>query len=428
MWRVLRALTRPTIVGAVIAALLLGVFGTGAAGARDMESSGKQGVLAVQPAENGGGQISQLSEPVAVIQGGPINCSKSAGKKSPSTGTCVATFDRTDPTGDVIGLTATPEPGSEFIGWVVYPRETPSYRCGVEPVCYVLMADDVAVAAVFLKVWQSLTQPVTVIRQGTAAELGAVTSNPSGISCAPGGASCSHGFPLGTSMTLTATPGASTTFAGWGGACAFAAQSPTCSVTVASSVLAYATFNIATQRLTTRVQGPSRSGSVTADVQPGISCPSSCSASYAQGSSVTLTATPTTGYRLAGWKGGGCTGVNACVVTIGSAEQTVTATFRAIPVAAAVRSAKVVLTGRGFKTRQVLVQVRTAEPVQVEVSVRRGRTTVARRSFANVGPGDGVAAINLRSSLTAGKAQVRVTFTNSSGVRSTQSRTIVVAK
>jgi uncharacterized repeat protein (TIGR01451 family) len=68
------------------------------------------------------------------------------------------------------------------------------------------------------------------------------------------------------------------------------------------------------------------SGSVSSDVG-GIDCGSTCSASYATGSQVTLTATPATGSAFAGWSGGSCQGSGStCLVTV-SSDTTVTATF-----------------------------------------------------------------------------------------------------
>jgi len=68
------------------------------------------------------------------------------------------------------------------------------------------------------------------------------------------------------------------------------------------------------------------SGTVTSS-PAGINCPTTCSASFAQGTQVTLTATPGTNYFFGGWSGG-CTGTSTCVVTI-TAATSVTATFTA---------------------------------------------------------------------------------------------------
>ncbi len=57
----------------------------------------------------------------------------------------------------------------------------------------------------------------------------------------------------------------------------------------------------------------------------GINCGTTCSANFNLGTSVTLTATPATGYSFSAW-GGACSGTGACVVTMNSA-QSVTATF-----------------------------------------------------------------------------------------------------
>ena len=65
----------------------------------------------------------------------------------------------------------------------------------------------------------------------------------------------------------------------------------------------------------------------------GISCPGTCSASYAYGTQVTLTANPDSGYAFSGWSGA-CSGTGSCVVTMDAAE-TVTASFSVAPFAAA---------------------------------------------------------------------------------------------
>lgn len=60
----------------------------------------------------------------------------------------------------------------------------------------------------------------------------------------------------------------------------------------------------------------------------GISCPGTCSHSYPNGESVTLTATPASGSTFSGWSGGGCSGTSTCNVTM-NAKQAVTASFAA---------------------------------------------------------------------------------------------------
>ena len=57
----------------------------------------------------------------------------------------------------------------------------------------------------------------------------------------------------------------------------------------------------------------------------GISCGSTCSAAFAAGQVVQLTATPDAGWKLTGWSGA-CSGTGACSVTM-SQNQGVGATF-----------------------------------------------------------------------------------------------------
>ena len=76
-----------------------------------------------------------------------------------------------------------------------------------------------------------------------------------------------------------------------------------------------------TETLSVNVTG---SGAVTSS-PAGINCPSTCSASFVQGTQVTLTATPAAGSGFEGW-GGACSGFDNCVVTMNTA-QSVTATF-----------------------------------------------------------------------------------------------------
>jgi hypothetical protein len=71
------------------------------------------------------------------------------------------------------------------------------------------------------------------------------------------------------------------------------------------------------------------SGTITS-APAGIDCGATCTASFEQASTVTLTAAPATGSTFAGWSGAGCSGTATCAVTM-SAAQSVTATFALVP-------------------------------------------------------------------------------------------------
>ncbi|HEY5708518.1 MAG TPA: hypothetical protein VIS51_03915, partial [Solirubrobacterales bacterium] len=58
----------------------------------------------------------------------------------------------------------------------------------------------------------------------------------------------------------------------------------------------------------------------------GIDCGATCAAEFAEGSEVTLSATPEAGSEFKGWSGSGCSGTATCVVTMSEARE-VTATF-----------------------------------------------------------------------------------------------------
>lgn len=65
------------------------------------------------------------------------------------------------------------------------------------------------------------------------------------------------------------------------------------------------------------------------DTNYDISCPTTCSANYDQGSVVVLSASPDSDMQFVGW-GGACSGTQSCIVTMNAAEN-VTATFAEIP-------------------------------------------------------------------------------------------------
>ena len=123
---------------------------------------------------------------------------------------------------------------------------------------------------------------------------GSVTSTPGGIDC---GNSCSASYASGTSVTLTATPKKGNKFSDWGGKCRGNSTKCTISITDTSDVTATFTPDTVNYILSVSVSG---SGTVSSSPS-GIDCGSSCSASYADGTSVTLTAAAASGYSFAGW-------------------------------------------------------------------------------------------------------------------------------
>src|SRR5206468_12237365 len=147
---------------------------------------------------------------------------------------------------------------------------------------------------------------------------GTVTGTPGDINC---GASCTASLASGTVVVLTATPSAGSVFLGWsGGGCTGTGP---CTVTMSAATTVTATFTPTFLLTVTR----SGAGTGTVTGTPGdINCGATCTASFASGAVVVLTATPGAETGSAGWRGGGCTGTGACTVTV-SAATTVTATF-----------------------------------------------------------------------------------------------------
>jgi hypothetical protein len=109
---------------------------------------------------------------------------------------------------------------------------------------------------------------------------GAVTSAPAGISC---GTTCSGVFAAGSTVVLTATPNASSTFTGWSGACS---GTGTCTVTMSAARSVTATFAIKTFTI-----------SASAGANGTITPAGAVSVNY--GATRAFTITPGSGYHVA---------------------------------------------------------------------------------------------------------------------------------
>ncbi|GAB4200165.1 MAG: hypothetical protein Tsb002_36170 [Wenzhouxiangellaceae bacterium] len=197
-------------------------------------------------------------------------------------------------TGAEVSLTATSDPNAMFVGW--------SGDCSGAGACVVNMTQLRTVDAEFEFVPNSF--PLTVTLQGTGA--GSVSSMPSGIQC-PG--QCTADFVENTTVTLTATAGADSTFSAWGGDCAGAGSGPcVLSITEVSSVTAR--FEPLGERLQVNLEGEG-SGAVIS-MPAGINCPGNCDAFFPTNSMVTLEAIADAGFVFQGWSGA-CSGV-VCIV------------------------------------------------------------------------------------------------------------------
>lgn len=134
-------------------------------------------------------------------------------RSTPSGIDCGSSCSASFPYDATVVLTALPGNGSSFTGW--------SGACSGTGTCTVTMSAARSVTANFVPAAPT-SHRLTVSRTGS----GTVTSSPSGINC---GSTCSAQMPIGSVVTLTATPAANATFTGWGGACSGTGP---CSVTM----------------------------------------------------------------------------------------------------------------------------------------------------------------------------------------------------
>jgi uncharacterized repeat protein (TIGR02543 family) len=219
---------------------------------------------------------------------------------------CGATCSANFASGTSVTLTAVAASGSTFTGW--------SGACTGTGTCTTSMTAVRAVTATFNG---ATTSSLAVTKAGTGA--GTATSSPAGISC---GTTCTSNFASGTSVTLTAAAASGSTFAGWSGACT---GTGTCTTSMTAARNVTATFNTSTSTFALSVTKAGAGAGTVTSAPAGVSCGSTCSANYASGTSVTLTAVADAGSTFAGWSGA-CTGTGTCTTSM-TAARAVTATF-----------------------------------------------------------------------------------------------------
>lgn len=106
--------------------------------------------------------------------------------------------------GTPVTLTATPAPGSTFVGW--------SGGCGGTGTCDTVMISSQTIVAQF----EANPDLVTLSVNKSGPGDGTVTSSPTGINCGP---TCQFSFARGSTVTLTAVPDDNSDFDRWSGAC-----------------------------------------------------------------------------------------------------------------------------------------------------------------------------------------------------------------
>jgi hypothetical protein len=189
--------------------------------------------------------------------------------------------------GTKLTLVAGADPGSEFAGF--------SGDCSGSGCALTMNAAHSVTATFNLKAGASKFA-LKVKETGTGT--GTVVSSPTGIEC---GATCSAEYEEGTEVTLTASPAAGSTFAGWSGSGCLGTG--TCKVTMSEAKSVSAEFGLVPQHtLTVTVTG---NGSVSANQGAILGCTSSggpsCEGAYAEGTKVTLTEAPGAHARFTGW-------------------------------------------------------------------------------------------------------------------------------
>ncbi len=215
------------------------------------------------------------------------------------------------PAGTQVSLTPNPDPGSVLASW--------GGDCAGTGVCLISISSitpQSAVAAFNSENSNAVSLTVALSGLGN----GSITSSPQGIDC---GSVCSASFAPQTQVSLTAVPASGSVFAGWSGsgcsgtgACAVSSRSPE-SITAA--------FNLAAHTLTVSVSGNGEVSSSPSGIDCRAGGSGACSASFAPGTTVGLTATPEAGSSFSGW-GGACSGDGDCSVPMNSA-QSVSAAF-----------------------------------------------------------------------------------------------------
>jgi len=201
------------------------------------------------------------------------------------------------PENEGVTLEASEDASSTFTGWT---------GCDAEPGgdCEVTMSAAKEVEAEFEPI---PTKELTVEAEGP----GNVTG--SGINCGSGGSECSAVIEEGQTVTLTAAEDEHAEFVEWTGECD-SVVGDECEVTMSADKSAKAIFTAIQHTLTVE---PSGQGEVNGG--PIVGCEEAagtCSGPVDEGDTVTLIATPESGWKVEGWTGCDNAVGNECEVTV----------------------------------------------------------------------------------------------------------------
>jgi hypothetical protein len=229
---------------------------------------------------------------VSAVVGGGVDCGT----------TCSANIDQS-----TVALVASVPTNTEITAWSI-PACGTAERC-VVPIDRASQTVDVTFRNRYL---------MSVARTGSGT--GRVVATGGGIDC---GTDCDELLFAQTNVTLQATADAGNVFAGWTGCTT--TNGLTCSVTMGAAARPVSARFDRTHNLQVSVSG---TGTLASD-PAGISCGGDCSEAFAQGTVVTLTATPGNAQRVGSW-GGACSSASGttCTVTMDAAK-TASVTFAA---------------------------------------------------------------------------------------------------
>jgi subtilisin family serine protease len=244
---------------------------------------------------SGTGRGTVTGEGISCTTGSPVGCTASVPNTTPATS---------------VALTATPEAGSILSSWSGCTSVSGN-------VCTVSMTAAKTVTATF----QPATYPLILNATGGG---GGTAFSESGFTCMViSGVPCTGTFANGATVVLTASADTSSVLKSWSGCTSVSGA--TCTITMTGAKTLTLRIEPSTYPLTVNVAG---GGAVEGD---GIACsaatPEGCSATVANGASVTLTATPDAASIFKSWFG--CTSVSgtSCTVSMTGAKS-VTATFQ----------------------------------------------------------------------------------------------------